>query len=142
MLRRELSAVTWHTLSSSVLKIPPSALLAAAMLTILNYAALTMYDFIAFAYIGKTLSRWRVAFASFLAYAVANNVGFAMLSGASVRYRFYTRWGVTADELSRVMFSYVITFWLGLLVLGGLSLAISPLPGLRTTLVAPAGCSR
>ena len=139
MLRRELSAVTWHTLSSSVLKIPPSALLAAAMLTVFNYAALTMYDFIAFAYIGKTLSRWRVAFASFLAYAVANNVGFAMLTGASVRYRFYTRWGVTADELSRVMFSYVITFWLGLLVLGGLSLAISPLPELRTTLVAPAG---
>ena len=38
----------------------------------------------------------RVAGASFIAYAVANNVGFAMLSGASVRYRFYTRWGMTA----------------------------------------------
>ena len=59
---------------------------------------------------------------SFIAYAVANNVGFAMLSGASVRYRFYTRWGVTADELSRIVFSYSVTFWLGLLALGGLSL--------------------
>ena len=28
-----------------------------------------------------------------------------MLSGASVRYRFYTRWGVTAEELSRIVFS-------------------------------------
>ena len=118
---------------------PPSALLAAVILTGLNYAALTMYDFIAFAYIGKTLPRWRVAGASVLAYAVANNVGFAMLSGASVRYRFYTRWGVTAEELSKVMFSYVITFWLGLLVLGGLSLAINPLPDVRTALAAPAG---
>ncbi|HEY3045089.1 MAG TPA: phosphatidylglycerol lysyltransferase domain-containing protein, partial [Vicinamibacterales bacterium] len=139
VLRRELSSVTWRTFSSSVLSVPPSRLLAAVALTGLNYAALTMYDFIAFAYIGKTLSRWRVAGASFLAYAVANNIGFAMLSGASVRYRFYTRWGVTAEELSRVMFSYIITFWLGLLVLGGLSLAISPLAGLRTTLVAPVG---
>lgn len=108
-------------------------------LTVLNYAALTMYDFIAFAYIGKTLSRWRVAGASFLAYAIANNVGFAMLSGASVRYRFYTRWGITAEELSRVMFSYLITFWLGLLVLGGLSLAVSPLAGAGVTLAVPVG---
>ena len=138
-MRRELSAVTWHTFSSSALSIPPSALLAAVILTGLNYAALTMYDFIAFAYIGKTLPRWRVAGASVLAYAVANNVGFAMLSGASVRYRFYTRWGVTAEELSKVMFSYVITFWLGLLVLGGLTLAINPLPDVRTALAAPAG---
>ena len=38
-----------------------------------------------------------------------------MLSGASVRYRFYTRWGVTAEELSRIVFSYSVTFWLGLL---------------------------
>ena len=51
-----------------------------------------------------------------------------MLSGASVRYRFYTRWGVTAEELSRIVFSYSVTFWLGLLLLGGLSLAMSPLP--------------
>ncbi len=138
VLRRELSAVTWGTFSSSVLSVPPPRLLAAVSLTGLNYAALTMYDFIAFAYIGKTLSRWRIAGASFLAYALANNVGFAMLSGASVRYRFYTRWGVTAEELSRVMFSYVVTFWLGLLTLGGLSLAISPLPG-GMTLLAPVG---
>ena len=52
--------------------------------------------------------------ASLLAYAIANNVGFAMLSGASVRYRFYTRWGVTPEELSRIVFSYMVTFWLGL----------------------------
>ena len=65
----------------------------------------------------------------FLAYAVANNVGFAMLSGASVRYRFYTRWGITAEELSRIVFSYSVTFWLGLLALGGLSLARQPAAG-------------
>ena len=46
----------------------------------------------------------------------------AMLTGASVRYRFYTRWGVTAEELSRIVFSYSVTFWLGLFALGGLSL--------------------
>ena len=62
-----------------------------------------------------------------------------MLSGASVRYRFYTRWGVTAEEFSRVMFSYLITFWLGLLALGGLSLALTPFPAQTMTLIAPVG---
>jgi phosphatidylglycerol lysyltransferase len=100
----------------------------AALLTAVNYAILTGYDFLAFAYLGKHLPSRRIAMTSFLAFAISNNVGFAMLSGASVRYRFYTRWGVTAEELSRIVFSYVVTFWLGLLLVGGLSLARSPLP--------------
>jgi len=45
-----------------------------------------------------------------------------------VRYRFYSRWGVTADELSRIVFSYSVTFWLGLFGLGGLSLLSMRLP--------------
>ena len=83
---------------------------------------LTGYDLLAFALHRQALPRARIALASFLAYAISNNVGFAMLSGASVRYRFYTRWGVTAEELSRIVVLYSVTFWLGLLALGGLSL--------------------
>ena len=110
VLRQELRAVSWDTLSSDVLGTPPSLLAAALALTALNYAVLTGYDFIAFAYIGKRLARARVAMTSFIAYAVANNVGFAMLSGASVRYRFYSRWGLTPGDLSRIVFSYSVTF--------------------------------
>lgn len=128
VLRRELDRVTWYTLSRDVLNTPPAALLGAILLTAINYAALTGYDFIAFAYIGKRLPRRQIAATSFLAYAIANNVGFAMWSGASVRYRFYTRWGVTAEELSRIVLCYSVTFWLGLLALGGLSLALGRLP--------------
>jgi len=128
VLRVELHAVTWHELSADVWATPPAQLLTALGLTALNYVALTGYDLLAFAYIGKALPRAHVAGASFLAYAISNNVGFAMLSGASVRYRFYTRWGVTAEELSRIVFSYSVTFWLGLFALGGLSLVSAPLP--------------
>ncbi len=128
VLHRELRAVSWATLTSDILQTPARRLTAALLLTIANYAVLTGYDFVALAYVGRSLSRWRVIVASFLAYAIANNVGFAIFSGASVRYRFYTRWGVTVNDLSRVVLSCSVTFWLGLLALGGLSLAISPLP--------------
>jgi len=126
VLRVELRAVSWHDLTADVMNTPPARLGFAVVLTALNYAALTGYDLLAFAYIGKTLPRAHIALASFLAYAISNNVGFAALSGASVRYRFYTRWGVTAEDLSRIVVSYSVTFWLGLLGLGGLSFVVSP----------------
>jgi hypothetical protein len=93
MLHRELEAVTWGALSADVARTSPALIAWAASLTALNYAVLTGYDFLAFASIGKRLARARVAATAFLAYAVANNVGFAVVSGASVRYRFYSRDG-------------------------------------------------
>jgi len=128
VLRRELHAVSWRGLTAAIASLTPGVLLSAIALTTLNYVVLTAYDFIAFRSIGRHLPRWRVAGASFLAYAIANNVGFAMLSGASVRYRFYRRWGIGGEDFSRIVLSYSVTFWLGLLALGGLSLVLSPLP--------------
>ena len=129
VLRLELRSVSWHELRTDVLDVPSWRFALAILLTALNYLTLTGYDLLAFRYIGKTMPRARIALASFLAYGVANNVGFAMLSGASVRYRFYTRWGVDTEDLSRIVFSNSVTFWLGLMVLGGVSLAVAPLPG-------------
>ena len=111
-----------------VLATPARQLVLALLLTALNYALLTGYDLLAFRYAGKALPARHIAGAAFLAYAISHNVGFAALSGASVRYRFYSRWGVTAEELSRIVFSYSVTFWLGLLALAGVSFIVVPLP--------------
>ncbi len=131
VLRLELQAVSWHEITGDVIHTPLPSLIVALALTALNYLVLAGYDLLAFEYIGKVLPARHIVGVSLLAYAVAHNVGFAMLSGASVRYRFYSRWGVTAEELSRIVFSYSVTFWLGLLALGGLSLAVSPLAAVQ-----------
>jgi len=128
VLRNELRQVTWLELTRDIAATPRTWLASAIALTAINYVVLIAYDLLAFVYIRKPIARARVALASFVAYAVSNNVGFTMLSGASVRYRFYTRWGVTAEELSRIVFFYTTTFWVGLLLVGGISLARSPLP--------------
>src|SRR5262245_58701749 len=101
VLGSELRTVTWHRLTADLSNIPLWQLALGIALTALNYAVLTGYDFLAFAYLGRRPPAGLVVVTSFLAYAISNNVGFAMLSGASVRYRFYTRWGLTAQELSR-----------------------------------------
>jgi phosphatidylglycerol lysyltransferase len=128
IIRTELRTVTWSTLIADVTAVPPGRLVFATLLTILNYAALTGYDFLALEYVGRRLQPRRVALASFLSYAIANNVGFAMFSGASMRYRFYTRWGLTAEELARLVLAYSVTFWLGLLLVGGVGLLRGGVP--------------
>lgn len=126
VLHVELRAISLPELYADALAVPPRSLALAFTLTAVNYAVLTGYDLLSFAYIGKVLPRARIALTSFLAYAISNNVGFAMLSGTSVRYRFYTRWGLTAEELSRVVISKSVTFWVGLCGLGGLSFLVRP----------------
>jgi phosphatidylglycerol lysyltransferase len=126
VLRRELHGVHWHELTEDVMAVPASRLVLAMGLTAANYLVLAGYDLLALAYVRRRLALARVVLCSFVAYAVANNVGFAMLSGASVRYRFYSRWGVGGLELSRIVAFYSATFWLGLLALGGASLLFVP----------------
>ena len=136
VLRVEIRTISWSALIGSVLGMPRDRLLIAALLTVINYAALTGYDFLAFAYIRRRLPRAKIALTAFLAYAFSNTIGFAMLTGASVRYRFYSRWGVTAGELSKIVFSYSVTFWLGLFALCGISLIANDIIAAGAALIA------
>ena len=132
VLGRELRHMPPARLAQALKQFPPSAVGLAALFTFLNYLILTGYDQLAFLYIRRPIGRWQIAMASFVGYAIANNVGFALLSGTSARYRFYSRWGLSGQEVSRVVIFYSGTFWLGLLLLGGWTLAAGPAMGLDT----------
>jgi phosphatidylglycerol lysyltransferase len=128
VLRLEVRNVGWHDLTRALADTPRPRLGAALALTAVNYVVLTGYDLLAFRYIGRELPRARIAATAFVAYAIAHNVGFAALSGASVRYRFYARWGLSAEDLSRIVFSTALTFWVGLCALGGGTLLVAAAP--------------
>ncbi len=127
VLGRELRQMPPSKLAAALKQFPGSALALAGFYTFLNYLILTGYDQLAFLYIRRRISKWQIAMASFVGYAIANNVGFALLSGTSARYRFYSRWGLNGQEISRVVLFYSGTFWLGLLVLGGWALVGGPM---------------
>jgi phosphatidylglycerol lysyltransferase len=134
VLHRSLREVSYPEVRASIRALPPAGLLLAVLMTAANYAVLCCFDLLAFRWVGRRLTEWKVAVTSFIGYAVANNVGFAIISGTSVRYRFYSRWGLGAADISRVVVFYTGTFWLGFLVLAGWSMAIDPHPGLRGAL--------
>ena len=140
VLNREVRHLSLHGLSEAIRSLPPRAVALAALFTVLNYVILTGYDQLAFLYIRRPIARWQVAMASFVGYAIANNVGFALLSGTSARYRFYSRWGLSGADISRVVVFYSGTFWLGLIVLGSWSLLFSPVA--RVDGLAPAWLTR
>lgn len=144
-LGRELERIGFHALMVSLRAVPGQTLAIALAATALNYVVLTWHDLLAFAYAGVRLPARLISLASFVAYAVSNNVGFALVSGTTARYRFFSRWGVSPGDVSRIVLFYSTTFWMGLCILGGLGVVLAPPPGLRH--VAPravtigAGCA-
>jgi phosphatidylglycerol lysyltransferase len=143
VLRLELRTVTWPELSTAVTAIPARNLALSLVLTLLNYVVLAGYDVLAREYIGRRVPLRRMIGAALVASPIAHTLGFAMLTGPSVRYRFYSRWGLSAAEISRLLFGYATAFWLGLLTLGGATLVTNPpvgvLPGVSRVAASGVG---
>jgi phosphatidylglycerol lysyltransferase len=130
ILHREVEQVSYQELAAALRALPTRSEVLAILFMVANYLLLTGFDLLAFVYIRKWIAPWRVMAASFVGYAISNNVGFTLLSGTSVRYRFYSRWGLTPGDLSRVVVFYSGTYWVGILLLGGWVLAFDPHPAL------------
>ena len=106
--------------------IPSRALILSFVWTVLSYGVLTFYDRLGTIFAGNKVSYRRVAFASFCAYALSHNLGFAAVSGAAVRYRLYAHWGLTPVQIAKVIAFCSLTFGLGGMTLGGFILFIEP----------------
>ncbi|MBV8915392.1 MAG: lysylphosphatidylglycerol synthetase family protein [Acetobacteraceae bacterium] len=106
--------------------IPPRALTISFVWTLFSYGILTFYDRLGTIYAGHKVGYGKVAFASFCAYALSHNLGFAAVSGAAVRYRLYAHWGLTPVQIAKVVAFCSLTFGLGGMVLGGIILFTEP----------------
>ena len=129
-LRLELRAVSWGLAAN--LAAAPERLVPAFVLTALSYAVLAGSDALTLEFAGWRLPRRRVMGASFLAYAISHTVGLSVLSGTSVRYRFYSRWGISPGAFPRIAFLCSTPQWLGWGALAGLSLLMGPAPAVSS----------
>ena len=127
VVQREFRHLKLSDIRISLGKIPASALAISFAWTVLSYGVLTFYDRLGTIYAGHKVRYRRVAFASFCAYALSHNLGFAAVSGAAVRYRLYSHWGLTPVQIAKVVAFCSLTFGLGGLVLGGCILFFEPM---------------
>ena len=127
VLHHELRQYHYHEVMRHIRELPTTRLLLALALTVLSYLVLTGYDVLSFRYIHHPLSYRRIALASFIGYAFSHSIGLAVLTGGSIRYRFYSTWGLSTSEITNVVAFNGLTFWFGFLALGGLAFLLEPL---------------
>lgn len=126
LLFKELRTHSPGEIVDALKAIPPLRWACAILSTGLAYAALAWYDQIALAHLKRRFS-WRfVGTVSFVTYAIAHNIGATMFSAALVRYRAYSLKGLSAAEVGVIVAFTSITFTLGALLMGGLTLLARP----------------
>src|SRR6185437_2847950 len=126
VVQREFRHLRLADIGQALGSIPSHALVFSLGWTVLSYFILTFYDRLGTIYAGHKVSYGRVAFASFCAYALSHNLGFAAVSGAAVRYRLYAHWGLTPLQIGKTVAFCSLTFGLGGMVLGGAILFAEP----------------
>lgn len=126
VVQREFRNLRVEDIALAVEGMPLRALGTAFLWTIVSYGVLTFYDRLGTIYAGHKVGYGRVAFASFCAYALSHNLGFAAVSGAAVRYRLYALWGLTPVQIAKTVAFCSLTFALGGMVLGGIILFLEP----------------
>jgi uncharacterized membrane protein YbhN (UPF0104 family) len=139
LIYRALSQYTLDEIVQSVMEIPSRHLVVGIAFVFLSYFCLTLFDTLAVRYVGRKLSYPKIAIASFTSLSIGHNVGVASLSSGAVRYRFYTRWGFSGEEVAKIILFCGLTVGLGLVTLAGLCSLIMPEGAARVTRLSRSG---
>ncbi len=106
--------------------LPKTRVIVALALAAASYLLLTAYDFLALNYVGHKLRLWETLLASFIAFSFSNNLGFALMSGSSVRYWIYTGFGLGSVEIWEIVAFCTLSYGLGVTTVGGLMFLFDP----------------
>jgi phosphatidylglycerol lysyltransferase len=127
---RVLGRVPWSEVFAHIAATRPRTLVLAMLLTAGSYLALTRFDALGLRALGAKLDWHTILATSFPAFAVGHTIGFAALSGGSIRLRWYSRAGLSTWQITQLIAFCSFTSLLGASLLCGLSLVSrAPLAG-------------
>lgn len=118
--------ISWDQVRRSLSQLDAMRLGTAALCVAGSYATLTWFDWLGVRHAGKRLAYPRTALASFTALSIGHTVGLSPFSAGAVRYRFYTRWGLTAGDVATIIVSSATTVALGQWALATIALLLRP----------------
>ena len=124
IIHHRLRGTHYHDIVVQLHQVGFGSVVAAMVLTVLNYIALTAYDALGLRYIGRRLPYRKLAVASFIGYVFSNNA--TIVGGSAARYSIYSSFGVSASEVAKLVLFCGLTFWLGLLAVGGFAFVLGP----------------
>lgn len=126
LLSNELKGVAAEEVYQAILARGPGILALCVLSTFLAYAALAWYDRIAVMHVGRHVGWIPVSLISFTAYALSHNIGASLFSAGLVRYRAYSRLGLTLGEIAIVTAFCAFTFTYGVIFIAGFVLIGEP----------------
>lgn len=135
-LDQELRQYDLNQIIAQLSAIPNTYILFSVGLSFLSYLLLTCYDGLGVQYVGEKLSAARIVRAGFIGYAFSHNIGMALITGGSIRYRIYSAWGFSGFKVTKIVGFSALTLWLGFCTIAGLSLVFAT-PNLPNNLSLP-----
>ncbi|MBC7993732.1 MAG: UPF0104 family protein [Rhizobacter sp.] len=141
LLFSQARQIEWAEVGAAMRTYPLTTLLAAAALAALSHALYSGIDLFGRHWTQHALPLRQVVPLTFVCYAFNLNLG-SLVGGFAMRYRLYSRLGLPADTITRVVGMSLVTNWLGYLVLAGAVFAtqtITPPEGWKIGAVALQG---
>ena len=126
-ITHQLKAHDYRDIVNSLRGLSGDRLLLALVLTGLDYGTMTGYDALALRYINHPLPYSQSALAAFISITFSNTIGLAWLTGSAIRYRLYSAWGLSIVEIAQVVAFANLSFWVGMLAVGGVLFFIEPI---------------
>lgn len=118
LLLRQARNVDWGAVWSALAAMPLPVLLGAAALAFASHGIYSTFDLFGRAYTRHGLPVARTVGTTLIAYPFTLNLG-SLIGGVTVRYRLYSRQGMSVGDIGQVVALSIITNWLGYFVLAG-----------------------
>ncbi len=102
----------WPNVVKDLFECPSETLGPMLIMAVFGYGTLSVCEWIAIQYTREKLDYKYILFGSFLSNAISHNVGSSLISGGSIRYRFYRDWGLSRGAIAQITVFGTISYFL------------------------------
>jgi uncharacterized membrane protein YbhN (UPF0104 family) len=107
-------------------EIPGHRLVLAVVCMLMSYLSQSTYDYLALRSVREGAVLAHGILGGCVSNGLTNNMGFSLLTGTSVRYRFYSAWGYAPLQIAQVVALAKLSFFNGLLFFTGIMQILAP----------------
>ncbi|MBO3273634.1 lysylphosphatidylglycerol synthase domain-containing protein [Pseudomonas schmalbachii] len=112
-------SIDWREVIAALREYHPTTLLLGLLVALGGYSVFSSFDVLSRFYIGHPLPVRRVYPVAFVCNAFNLNLS-TWVGGVAMRYRLYSRLGMSAADITRILSFSVVTNWFGYMLLAGL----------------------
>ncbi len=126
LLQRTFRSYDAADIVASVRAISPLRFAAIAACALGSYLCLTGFDALGVRYADGQIAYRRIARVSMTSLSLGHSIGFAALSSGAIRYRLYSRLGLSFEQIAKVILLCAVTVGLGLSAILSIGFLVRP----------------